>query len=69
MVMHWTKILIGEIILLFASILIFRSVWTLLDQYLGSEHLILLLVVGVGLTLLGLFIVNYEVKCGLQKKN
>ena len=67
--MHWIKILIGEIILLFASILIFRSVWTLLDQYLGSEYLILLQIVGVGLTPIGVYIVNYEVKCGLQKKN
>jgi hypothetical protein len=67
--MHWTKILIGEFILLVASILVFRSIWTLLDQYLGYEYLIMLLIVGVALTLLGLYIVNYEVKCGMEKKN
>jgi hypothetical protein len=67
--MHWAKILIGEFILLFASVLVFRSIWTLLDQYLGYECLIVLLIVGVALTLLGLYIVNYEVKCGMEKKN
>jgi hypothetical protein len=66
--MHWTKILLGEFILLFASVLIFRSVWTLLDQYLGYESLIVLLIVGVVLTLFGLYILNHEAKCVLQKK-
>lgn len=64
----WT-ILIGEFILLFASIFIFRSVWMLLDEYFGYSYMVLFLGVGVVLTAVGLFIVNYEVKCELQKKN
>ena len=67
--MHWNKILIGEFILLFASILVFRSVWTLMDQYLASEYLVWLLLAGIALTFVGLYIVNYEVKCGIEKKN
>ena len=67
--MRLIKILIGEFVLLFASVLIFRSVWTLLDQYLGYDYLIVFLIVGVVLTILGLYIVNYEVKCELQKKD
>jgi cell division protein FtsL len=66
--MQLTKILLGEFILLFASVLIFRSLWALLDQYLGYDYLIVILIVGIVLTVLGLYIVNYEVKCVLQKK-
>lgn len=64
----WT-ILIGEFILLFASIFIFRSVWMLLDEYFGNSYHVLFLCIGLVLTAVGLFIVNYEVKCELQKKN
>ena len=67
--MRLIKILVGEFVLLFASVLIFRSVWTLLDQYLGYDYLIVFLIVGVVLTILGLYIVNHEVKCELQKKD
>jgi len=67
--MKLIKILIGEFVLLFASVLVFRSAWTLMDQYLQDEYLIVLLIVGVALTLLGAYIVNYEVKCEIQKKN
>ena len=66
--MRLIKILIGEFILLFASVLIFRSVWTLLDQYWGYTNLSLLLIIGVILTGGGLYVVNNEVKCELQKK-
>ena len=66
--MRLIKILIGEFVLLFASVLIFRSVWTFLDQYLCYDYLIVFLIVGVVLTMVGLYIVNYEVKCELQKK-
>jgi multisubunit Na+/H+ antiporter MnhG subunit len=67
--MQLIKILLGEFILLFASVLIFRSLWTLLDQYVGYDYLTIFLTVGVALTVLGLYIVNFEVKCELQKKN
>ena len=58
-----------EFILLFASVLIFRSVWTLLDQYLGYTNLFFFLIIGIVLTVVGLYVVNHEVKCELQKKD
>lgn len=64
--MRLVKILIGEILLLFASIFIFRSVWTLLDQYLGYSYLLEMLIAGVALTVAGLIVVNHEVKCGIR---
>jgi NhaP-type Na+/H+ and K+/H+ antiporter len=62
------KILVGELILVFASVLIFRSLWTLMDQYLGYTNLWVFLVVGVLLTVVGLYIINYEVESKLEKK-
>jgi hypothetical protein len=67
--MRLIKILIGEFILLFASVLIFRSVWTLLDQYLGYTNLFFFLIIGIVLTVVGLYVVNHEIKCELQKKD
>ena len=66
--MRLVRIFIGEFVLLFASVMVFRSVWQLLDQYTGSSDLVLLLVVGIVLTALGLFLVSYEVKHGLDGK-
>ena len=65
--MRLTTIIIGEITLLAASILIFRSVWTLLDEYFGKSNLELILAIGLVLAVIGLIIVNYEVKCELEK--
>ena len=67
-VMRLATLIVGELILLVASILVFRSAWTLLDEYFGKSNLWLLLIIGVVLTVIGLIIVNYEVKCELQKK-
>jgi len=67
--MRLFALIVGEFVLLFASVLVFRSAWLLLDEYLGNSNLVLLLVVGVVLTVVGLLFVNYEVKCELQKKN
>ena len=67
--MRLLTLIIGEFVLLFASILVFRSAWTLLDEYLGYSDLWLLLAIGIALTVVGLVLVNYEVKCELQKKN
>lgn len=39
-----------------------------MDEYLGKSGLELLLVAGTILTIIGLIIVNYEVKCEIQKK-
>lgn len=58
-----------ELILLIASVLIFRSLWALLDQYLGQAHLWLMLIIGLILTVIALIIVNYELKYELRHKN
>jgi type IV secretory pathway VirB6-like protein len=47
-----------EMILILASILIFRSVWLLLDLYLESTYLILLLIIGILLSIPPLYILN-----------
>lgn len=67
--MRLRTLIIGEFILLFASILIFRSVWMLLDELFEKSNLELMLIIGVILTVIGLIIVNYEVKCGIEKRN
>jgi hypothetical protein len=66
--MRLSTLIIGEFVLLFASILVFRSAWMLLDEYLGYSDLWLLLAIGIALSVVGLVLVNYEVKCELQKK-
>jgi len=67
--MRLATLIVGELLLLVASVLVFRSAWTLLDEYFGKSNLWLLLIIGVILTVIGLIIVNYEVKCELQKKS
>ena len=66
--MRWAKLIIGELLILFASILVFRSAWTLLDEYLGKSNLELMLIIGIALTVIGLVVIDYEVKCELEKK-
>ena len=66
--MKLATLIVGEFVLLFASVFVFRSAWLLLDEYLGNSNLWLLLGIGVVLTVVGLVVVNYEVKCELQKK-
>ena len=65
--MKISRVLLGEGILLFASILIFRSVWTLLDQYLGYSYLVELLLVGIAFTVAGLLLLNNEVECEMKE--
>ena len=65
--MKLVTLIVGEFVLLFASVLVFRSAWLLLDEYLGNSNLWLLLGIGVVTTVIGLVIVNYEVKCELRK--
>ncbi len=65
--MKLAKIIVGEMLLLGASILVFRSVWTLLDQYFGSANLWPMLVIGIILTIGGLVIVNHEVECEMKE--
>jgi hypothetical protein len=66
--MRWVRLIIGELALLFASILVFRSAWTLLDDYLGKSNLWLMLLLGIILTVVALIMLDYEVKCELEKK-
>ncbi len=66
--MRWIRLIVGELLLLFASILVFRSAWTLLDEYLGKSNLWLMLVLGIVLTVVALILLDYEVKCELEKK-
>ena len=66
--MRWIRLIVGELLLLFASLLVFRSAWTLLDEYLGNSNLWLMLVLGIILTVVALILLDYEVKCELEKK-
>jgi hypothetical protein len=66
--MRWIRLIIGEFVLLFASILVFRSAWTLLDEYLGKSNLWLLLLLGIILTVIALIVLDHEVKCEMEKK-
>jgi len=65
--MRFTKVIIGEMILLIASVFVFRSLWLLLDEYLGYSNLLVMLVIGLVFTAIGLYILNYGVKCELEK--
>ena len=67
--MRLALLIIGELILLGASVLVFRSAWTSLDEYFGNSNLWPLLFIGIVLTVIGLIIVNYEVKCEMQKSS
>jgi hypothetical protein len=60
--MRWTRLIIGELVLLFASVLVFRSAWTLLDEYFGKSNLWPMLTIGVILTVIGLATIDYELK-------
>jgi len=66
--MRFLKLILGELVLLFASIFVFRSVWTMLDEYFGYSHLEVMLIIGVLLTIAGFYFVNYGVKCELERK-
>jgi hypothetical protein len=65
--MKLARIIVGEMLLLGASILIFRSVWTLLDQYFASSNLWPMLIIGIVLTIIGLVIINHEVECEMKQ--
>lgn len=65
--MKFTRIIVGELILIFASVLIFRSVWTLMDQYIGDANLIVFLAIGIVFTLIGMWMLNKEVNCEMEK--
>jgi len=50
--------IIWELVLIIASIFIFRSVWLLMDIYFGSSYLIPLLIVGILLSIPPLYILT-----------
>ncbi len=60
--MHLTRLIVGEIILLLASVLVFRSLWLYMDQYLGYAYLDVFLLVGLVLVVGALLLINHEVK-------
>ncbi len=66
--MRWMRLIVGELLVLFASILVFRSAWTLLDEYLGKSNLWIMLITGIILTIIALVLLDHEVKCELEKK-
>jgi hypothetical protein len=66
--MKLVRIIVGELLLWGASILIFRSVWTLLDQYLGIDNLWVMLIIGVVVPIVGLAIIIHEVECEIKKR-
>lgn len=66
--MRLATLIVGEIILLFASILVFRSTWMLFDLYYEKSNLWAMLIIGVILSVIALVLINYEVKCELNKK-
>jgi uncharacterized integral membrane protein len=65
--MKLAKIVIGEMLLLAASVLIFRSIWTLLDQYFGTSNLLPVLIIGIVAAIIGLVIINHEVECKIRE--
>lgn len=67
--MRLLKIVIGELVVLVASVLIFRSLWTMLDQYFGYTNLELFLLIGIIVTILGLILLHHEVKCELEENS
>jgi hypothetical protein len=65
--MRIAKTVVGEMLLLLASVLIFRSVWILLDQYLGYSGLWQMLAVGIIVTVVALVIVDHEIESDIEK--
>jgi hypothetical protein len=68
-VMRLLKIIVGELAVLIASVLIFRSLWTLMDQYLGYTNLELFLVLGIIVTIIGFILLNDGVKSKIEENN
>jgi predicted membrane protein len=65
--MRFAKLILGEMILLMASVFVFRSLWLMLDEYFSNSNLLFMLIVGVIFTIVGLFVLNHEVKCEMEK--
>jgi hypothetical protein len=68
-VMRLLKIIVGELAVLLASVLVFRSLWTLMDQYLGYSNLELFLIIGIIVTIIGFILLNDGVKSKIEENN
>jgi hypothetical protein len=51
-----------ELMLIFASIIVFRSVWLLLDEYIDNNYLIPLFIVGILLSIPALYMLNRHIE-------
>jgi len=51
-----------ELMLIFASILVFRSLWLLLDEYIDNNYLIPLFIVGILLSIPALYMLNRHIE-------
>jgi hypothetical protein len=67
--MRLLKIIVGELAVLLASVLVFRSLWTLMDKYLGYSNLELFLVIGIIVTIIGFILLNDGVKNKIEENN
>ena len=66
--MHENWHVVWELMLILGSVLIFRSVWLLLDINLGNRALGLLLVLGFVLVIPALYILNSHLEKYYKKK-
>jgi len=60
--MRLAKLIICELVVIVASVLIFRSLWMLMDEYFGNSYLGVFLIAGITLAVFGLILLNREVK-------
>jgi hypothetical protein len=67
--MRLVRFVVGEFVVLVASVLVFRSVWMLLDQHFGYDYLGVMLIVGLIVTVLGLVLLNKELSLKQKKGN
>jgi len=65
--MKLTKILISELVVLIASVFVFRSLWMILDKHFGDAHLEIMFTIGLILTALGFVILHFCIKCEINK--
>jgi len=56
-----------ELILILASIFIFRSIWILLDVYFGTTFLIPFLIIGIVLSIPPLYVLNRHLEDSKKK--
>jgi len=65
--MKLTKIIISEVVVLVASVFVFRSLWMLLDEHFNDAHLEIMFVIGIVITILGTIVLHKEIKCEIEK--